>query len=1397
MDEPKSALASDMESLVASPGDPDSGAPQASQSEQAAAIVASHKNPESQNDFSLVGSSDEGLIATPPTATQLPRGPPGNGQISSSLVAEESINNNALSPSDSPLLDDGGLFAFPEVPFSEPTGDALPRAPPAPDALIADKTEYLRSESSLAATAQNSASRLTDQALAPVLEHALRIWETAGIDGTLAGRFANLQFRIADLPEAILGETVGNQITIDPDATGHGWFVDATPADSAEFGIALANQTLLADAGSDAFGRIDLLTALVHEIGHVLGFDHDAGLVIMGASLAAGQRVNLASTLQSQDGTLPVAGALIRTGNTLVADDGIDTDPITFTIVNHGGDAGIPDVLVSGSGSADGTYDDIATIIGRVFARDSVVLDINADATWRLTGPDAGILTVAAFSAINFVRVENLTGAAGSRDSFIFEAGGSISGQVDGRTGTVVIGGDADGDSTPSQSGQVPAGGVIQVGDGNSAERVEIGDAGTTTILNQSLVIFNPAPGGEVFVRGNIVAAGNAGLTILGSGHTTTIGPGTTVTTVLPGTVTPTPTATDQAGTTTITVAGDLTINDAVVLGGNAAITATAGNVRITNPGTINGSVADQSSLTITTTGSGTVTLDGAIGANVALKDLIINAAGDVVITGAVKLAGRLAITSGTGKVTLNGAVSATGSILLQASGADGTITLNQAVQSSNANISVLGGKDVLQGAAGNISTGGTSTIDVEATAGSITMAGGSLAQTTGGNIRYKAGQNVVIAQLDARKAGDRAATTIADQANWGKVNVIATSGSMTDAAATANVFGSAARLRAGIGVGSADSSIALEVITVSAAAGSGGINLNDATDVAVDVVNQVAFNRVQANGTISTIQEGADQSDLATTSNGNIALRTTDGGIVINDGTAPADSIGISANGSGTVTLQAKGANQSITLNTRVKSGTGSITVQAPLMVMNPSDLVTSGTISILTGASVFDVNLSGAVEWISQGPIQTTGGQIQGMDEQGKPVSGAIQAIAVDPNDPKVVYVASVNGGVWKTSNINATKLVEFNDPSKASGPDVSGVLYSVSDAFAFTAALDATPGNDGSGKFDPIPAAAVTAGGGPAAKASATLGSVVNKNMLVFTAAVNGAEFNGVSITLVDILAAAGGEIAHYDVASKTLVVFIKKGASTANQIMDAVNKAGELTNGNAGSGATASAIMKAVSATTSDAGSGYAVGNTLTLAGGTFTQATVVTVEAVKVVGVASIANAGTGYAVGDIRRQHRCGDDCRHLHGVARQSGRAGFDQRIRYGRDLRASLGRAFHYRHRRGSRLRPGSDRRVFGRWRLGLCRNRNAYGGRGHQRGSYIVRVGLSLDPGYRLLRAGRQRRDGDGDEPESRLGVCHGAWNRVCAGQCDHCPGGHPDDRGGADCGNGPGACCAANR
>jgi hypothetical protein len=56
---------------------------------------------------------------------------------------------------------------------------------------------------------------------------------------------------------------------------------------------------------------------------------------------------------------------------------------------------------------------------------------------------------------------------------------------------------------------------------------------------------------------------------------------------------------------------------------------------------------------------------------------------------------------------------------------------------------------------------------------------------------------------------------------------------------------------------------------------------------------------------------------------------------------------------------------------------------------------------------------------QWSGQGPGPILDGQTEGLP--GNPVSGAVNAIAVDLVHPGTVYLATVNGGVWKSTNAN----------------------------------------------------------------------------------------------------------------------------------------------------------------------------------------------------------------------------------------------------------------------------------------------------------------------------------------------------------------------------------------
>jgi hypothetical protein len=79
---------------------------------------------------------------------------------------------------------------------------------------------------------------------------------------------------------------------IDINAAGYGWFVDTTPYDDSEFDEYFGQ--LQANPSSPASGDMDLLTVVMHELGHVLGFeDIDSGEYahdLMSATLDAGVR---------------------------------------------------------------------------------------------------------------------------------------------------------------------------------------------------------------------------------------------------------------------------------------------------------------------------------------------------------------------------------------------------------------------------------------------------------------------------------------------------------------------------------------------------------------------------------------------------------------------------------------------------------------------------------------------------------------------------------------------------------------------------------------------------------------------------------------------------------------------------------------------------------------------------------------------------------------------------------------------------------------------------------------------------------------------------------------------------------------------------------------------------
>jgi hypothetical protein len=141
-------------------------------------------------------------------------------------------------------------------------------------------------------------------------------------------------------------------------------------------------------------------------------------------------------------------------------------------------------------------------------------------------------------------------------------------------------------------------------------------------------------------------------------------------------------------------------------------------------------------------------------------------------------------------------------------------------------------------------------------------------------------------------------------------VSLVAGGSILGSAADRIDIAAPALRLQAGHGIGldtaSAADRLQTRVDTVSARAGSGGIWILEADAITIDDV-AVSVVRVDASGQAGTVTDVA-QSDLLTSANGSIGLRTLAGGIVLNDGSAPANGVAVKADGSGTVSLQAQG---------------------------------------------------------------------------------------------------------------------------------------------------------------------------------------------------------------------------------------------------------------------------------------------------------------------------------------------------------------------------------------------------------------------------------------------------------------------------------------------------------
>jgi Ca2+-binding RTX toxin-like protein len=220
-------------------------------------------------------------------------------QVTQASVAAIAAANNAANVIPGGTLTFNGTCTNPALPTNalRATGPSVavgPEIAPSSEPPIGDATDDAAGNPVGIVADEPASESLTDAQLQGIVSAAIERWTATGLSADQVALLQSIQFQIVDLSDTHLGAAAGTLVQLDVNASGWNWFVDDSPLDDSEFSTVLSDTLLAADSGPAA-GRMDLLTTVMHEMGHTLGLDDlnnpfTDGNSLMAAMLSPGVR---------------------------------------------------------------------------------------------------------------------------------------------------------------------------------------------------------------------------------------------------------------------------------------------------------------------------------------------------------------------------------------------------------------------------------------------------------------------------------------------------------------------------------------------------------------------------------------------------------------------------------------------------------------------------------------------------------------------------------------------------------------------------------------------------------------------------------------------------------------------------------------------------------------------------------------------------------------------------------------------------------------------------------------------------------------------------------------------------------------------------------------------------